>query len=439
MQSVMARMISISCCASQFIFQFVISARASIVRIVKLTTTSTTLPMAPDAALKPAELGVELPSNGARGDGMYVHVPFCRHKCHYCDFYSFVDAQDRQEVFVARMENELATWARVQRGELQTLFVGGGTPTMLRPELLDRMLSAIRGMLKWTAGAEWTVEANPETVSEEIAEVLAKHCVTRVSLGAQSFQPELLAALERTHDPASVARAVGRLRNAGIKGINLDLIYAVPGATIDLWRRDLLATLELNPEHMSCYGLMYESNTPLGVRHKRGEVKAIGEDLEVEMHELAARMLGDAGYEHYEISNWAKPGHRCQHNILYWNNCNWFAAGPAASGHVDGLRWRNVPRLSDWLETSGFAPVQDVERLDVDGQVGETFMMGLRLLDGMPGERVQELLAKGARSTVRRIAIAKFRADGLLEEVRGQLRLTARGRMLASEVAIALL
>ena len=439
MQSVMARMISISCCASQFIFQFVISARASIVRIVKLTTTSTTLPMAPDAAPKPAELGVELPSNGARGDGMYVHVPFCRHKCHYCDFYSFVDSQDRQEVFVARMENELATWARVQRGELQTLFVGGGTPTMLRPELLDRMLSAIRGMLKWTAGAEWTVEANPETVSEEIAEVLAKHCVTRVSLGAQSFQPELLAALERTHDPASVARAVGRLRNAGIKGINLDLIYAVPGATIDLWRRDLLATLELNPEHMSCYGLMYESNTPLGVRHKRGEVKAIGEDLEVEMHELAARMLGDAGYEHYEISNWAKPGHRCQHNILYWNNCNWFAAGPAASGHVDGLRWRNVPRLSDWLETSGFAPVQDVERLDVDGQVGETFMMGLRLLDGMPGERVQELLAKGSRSTVRRIAIAKFRADGLLEEVRGQLRLTARGRMLASEVAIALL
>ncbi len=407
--------------------------------IVKLTTTSTTLPMAPDPTPKPVELGVELPSGGVRGDGMYVHVPFCRHKCHYCDFYSFVDAQDRQEVFVARMENELATWARVQRGELQTLFVGGGTPTMLRPELLDRMLSAIRGMLKWTAGAEWTVEANPETVSEEIAAVLAKHCVTRVSLGAQSFQPELLAALERTHDPASVARAVGRLRNAGIKGINLDLIYAVPGATIDLWRRDLVATLELNPEHMSCYGLMYESNTPLGVRHKRGEVTAIGEDLEVEMHELAARMLGDAGYEHYEISNWSKPGHRCQHNILYWNNCNWFAAGPAASGHVDGLRWRNVPRLSDWLETSGFAPVQDVERLDVDGQVGETFMMGLRLIDGMSGERVQELLSKGARATVRRIAIAQFRTDGLLEEVRGQLRLTARGRMLASEVAIALL
>ncbi len=409
-------------------------------RIVKVTASATTsLPMAPTNAALPVELGAQLPADGARGDGMYVHVPFCRHKCHYCDFYSFVDAQDRQEVFVERMENELQQWARVQRGELQTLFVGGGTPTMLRPELLDRMLSAIRGLLKWRAGAEWTVEANPETVSEEIAAVLAKHCVTRVSLGAQSFQPELLAALERTHDPASVGRAVGRLRHAGIKAINLDLIYAVPGATIDLWRRDLAATLELNPEHMSCYGLMYESNTPLGVRHQRGEIKAIGEDLEVEMHELAARMLGDAGYEHYEISNWAKPGHECQHNILYWNNCNWFAAGPAASGHVDGLRWRNVPRLSDWLETSGFAPVQDVERLDVDGQVGETFMMGLRLIDGMASERVQELLSKGARATVRRIAIAKFSADGLLEQVDARLRLTARGRMLASEVAIALL
>ncbi len=420
--------------------QFVISTQASIVRIVKVTVAATTsLPMAPTNAALPVELGAQLPADGARGDGMYVHVPFCRHKCHYCDFYSFVDAQDRQEVFVERMENELQQWARVQRGELQTLFVGGGTPTMLRPELLDRMLSAIRGLLKWRAGAEWTVEANPETVSEEIAAVLAKHCVARVSLGAQSFQPELLAALERTHDPASVGRAVRRLRHAGIKAINLDLIYAVPGATIDLWRRDLAATLELNPEHMSCYGLMYESNTPLGVRHQRGEIKAIGEDLEVEMHELAARMLGDAGYQHYEISNWAKPGHECQHNILYWNNCNWFAAGPAASGHVDGLRWRNVPRLSDWLETSGFAPVQDVERLDIDGQVGETFMMGLRLIDGMASDRVQELLSKGARATVRRIAIAKFSADGLLEQVDARLRLTARGRMLASEVAIALL
>ena len=419
---------------------FGVCPRASIVDSVKhILSVTTSLPMAPTNPPPDLQLADQLPGEGVRGDGMYVHVPFCRHKCHYCDFYSFVDAQDRQEEFVARMEIELQQWARVQRGELQTLCVGGGTPTMLRPELLDRMLSALRGALKWRAGAEWTVEANPETVSEHIAHVLAKHCVTRVSLGAQSFQPELLAALERTHDPASVARAVGRLRQAGIKGINLDLIYAVPGATIDLWRSDLQATMELNPEHMSCYGLMYESNTPLGVRHKRGEVKAIGEDAEVQMHELAARMLADAGYEHYEISNWAKPGHRCQHNISYWKNHNWFAAGPAASGHIDGLRWRNVPRLADWLQTSGFAPVQDVERLDVDGQVGETFMMGLRLLDGMACERVDELLAKGARATVRRIAIAKFSADGLLEQVDGRLRLSARGRMLASEVAIALL
>ncbi|MCE9618886.1 MAG: radical SAM family heme chaperone HemW [Planctomycetes bacterium] len=397
------------------------------------------LTVAPTNAAQPADLKQVLPGDGVRGDGLYVHVPFCRHKCHYCDFYSFVDSEDRQEPFVARMENELDAWARVQRGELQTLFVGGGTPTMLRADLLDRMLSAIRGKLKWQAGAEWTVEANPETVSEEIAATLAKHKVTRVSLGAQSFQPELLKALERTHDPASVGRAVGRLRKAGINSINLDLIYAVPGASIEMWRRDLEATLELHPEHMSCYGLMYESNTPLGVRHHRGEVAAVSEELEVEMHELAASMLGAAGYEHYEISNWAKPGHACKHNLLYWKNSNWFAAGPAASGHADGLRWRNVPRLSDWLETNDFAPVQDVESLEIDGQVGEAFMMGLRLLEGMPSERVEQLLALGERSTVRRIAIAQHLAEGLLEWAGDKLRLTARGRMLASEVAMALL
>jgi oxygen-independent coproporphyrinogen-3 oxidase len=184
---------------------------------------------------------------------------------------------------------------------------------------------------------------------------------------------------------------------------------------------------------------MYESNTPLGQRHSKGQVQGAPEELEVAMQEAACEALGGAGFEHYEISNWSKPGQRCRHNELYWRNDDWVAVGPSASGHASGLRWRNVPRLGDWLASGPWSPVQDVERLDADGRVGEAFMMGLRLLDGMPEARVAGLLSSGTRGVARRLAIARHVESGLLELQDGWLRLSARGRMLASEVAIDLL
>jgi oxygen-independent coproporphyrinogen-3 oxidase len=310
---------------------------------------------------------------------------------------------------------------------------------MLAPDELHGLLQSLRDAFPWHVHAEWTVEANPETVTEEIAQTLARCGVNRVSMGAQSFQPEQLKALERTHDPASVARAVARLRQAGIAQVNIDLIYAVPGGTLDEWRDDLRRTLELAPDHVSCYGLMYESNTPLGQRHAKGLVQGAPEELEVAMHESACEVLGAAGFEHYEISNWSKPGMRCRHNELYWRNDDWLAIGPSASGHASGLRWRNVPRLGDWLASGPWSPVQDVERLNEDGRIGEAFMMGLRLLEGIPEDRVRALLASGTRATPRRLAIARHGEAGLLESVDGMLRLTRRGRLLASEVAIDLL
>jgi oxygen-independent coproporphyrinogen-3 oxidase len=393
----------------------------------------------PQAGAQPVSLPQALDAGTAAFRGAYVHVPFCRHKCHYCDFYSFVDSEGRTRAYVDRARRELEAWSPRVKVPLETLFVGGGTPTMLQPVELGELLGAIRSAFPWQSDAEWTVEANPETVTPEIAGVLVDSGVTRVSMGAQSFQPRLLQALERTHDPASVARAVGFLRAAGIGQVNIDLIYAVPGGTLGEWCEDLRRTLELSPEHVSCYGLMYESNTPLGQRHAKGQVQAAPEELEVAMHHAACEALGDAGFEHYEISNWAKPGQRCRHNELYWRNDDWLAVGPSASGHASGLRWRNVPRLGDWLERGPWAPVQDVERLDEDGRVGEAFMMGLRLLDGMSEARVAELLARGSRGVARRLAIARHAENGLLEVVSGSLRLTARGRLLASEVAIDLL
>ena len=393
----------------------------------------------PQAGEVQASLPAALDAGAASFRGAYVHVPFCRHKCHYCDFYSFVDSDGRQRAFVERAKRELEAWSPRVSTPLETLFVGGGTPTMLAPDELCDLLGAIRSSFAWGPGAEWTVEANPETITREIATTLVDSGVTRVSMGAQSFQPELLKALERTHDPASVARAVERLRKAGIGQVNIDLIYAVPGATLGQWRDDLRRTLDLGPDHVSCYGLMYESNTPLGQRHARGLVQSAPEDLEVAMHEAACEVLGAAGFEHYEISNWAQHGKRCRHNELYWRNDDWLAVGPSASGHASGLRWRNVPRLGDWLASGPWSPVQDVERLDADGRAGEAFMMGLRLLDGIPHARVAELLNMGARGTARRVAIARHAEAGLLDLSGDGMRFTARGRLLASEVTIDLL
>ncbi|NBP51267.1 MAG: coproporphyrinogen III oxidase family protein, partial [Actinobacteria bacterium] len=239
-----------------------------------------------------------------RFEGAYVHVPFCFHKCHYCDFYSFVDRDDRQEEFAARLEAEVDAWRPTVGAPLGTLFVGGGTPTLLRPPVLARVLGALRARLPWAAGSEWTVEANPETVTDEVAGVLAASGVGRVSLGAQSFDPRHLKTLERWHDPDSVARAIGRLRAVGIARISIDLIFGIPGQTLAEWTSDLDRAIALGTDHLSCYGLTYEPNTAMTVRLGRGEFEPCDEGVEAAMLEEAVERLARAGFDRYEVSNW---------------------------------------------------------------------------------------------------------------------------------------
>ncbi len=371
---------------------------------------------------------------GTQFAAAYFHVPFCRHKCHYCDFYSFVDTEERGAAFVARLEREIEAAREFIVSPLKTLFIGGGTPTMLAPGLLAQMLSTIRSKLAFEVGCEWTVEANPETVTDEVAGILASSGVNRVSLGAQSFNRELLHALERHHDPESVGRALDKLRRAGIGNINLDLIYGIPGSSLEQWREDLRATIALGPNHISAYGLVYEPNTPLTVKLRNGLVLRVAEELEAQQCEVAVECLADAGFARYEISNWATPGHECRHNLLYWENANWWAFGPSASGHADGVRWKNVPRLTDWLESGPLSPVVDVERLDGDSRAGEGFMLGLRLIRGIDRPRLAELLQMGSGGQRRREAIDRFAAASLLEWSGDRLRLTARGLMVADTV-----
>ncbi|MDA0215177.1 MAG: radical SAM family heme chaperone HemW [Planctomycetota bacterium] len=378
-------------------------------------------------------------AKGASFRGAYFHVPFCRHKCHYCDFYSFVDTEDRALAYVQRLEEELQDALEFLTVPIETVFVGGGTPTMLGADLLARMLASIRRTLPIATSAEWSVEANPETVNEAVADALAQSGVRRVSLGAQSFNPKLLKALERDHDPASVDRAVGLLRKAGIPQVNLDLIFAIPGSTIADWEADLLRALSIGPDHLSAYGLVYEPNTPLTVKLRKGSVTRLPEDDEAEQYEFVVEKLAKSGYERYEISNWSLPSMACRHNILYWENADWWAFGPSAAGHGNGVRWRNIPRLATWLENRPSAPVEEIECLGADANAGESFMLGLRLMKGMPLERVERLLKCGENAPRRRRSIETFTVDGLLEQVDGHLRLSARGFMIADTVLSALI
>ncbi|MCP4838019.1 MAG: radical SAM family heme chaperone HemW [Planctomycetes bacterium] len=370
--------------------------------------------------------------------GLYAHIPFCAHRCHYCDFFTVAGRDDERSDFVSRLLAEADVVLKQLPAGIRTVFVGGGTPTHLPVQSLQELLLGLRQRLD--AGGhqleEWTIEANPDTVSAEVADALASAGVTRVSLGAQSFHEPALKMLERRHDPANVEQAMSRLRGVGITDLSLDLIFAVPELSdpLGVWARDLDAALSLDPKHLSCYGLTYEAGTPLRRRLDRGGVVRVAEEIEADLYELTRTRLASAGMEQYEISNWAHPGHRCLHNLLYWTNGNWWPLGPSASGHIKGRRWRNRPRLGAYVAGSGLSAIDSVEHLDEDGRAGEMLMLGLRLMEGVARERVTAACLTPARGEARKASIAQAIEDRLLQWADDRLSLTSEGVLLADSV-----
>ncbi len=376
---------------------------------------------------------------------LYIHVPFCFHKCHYCDFYSFVDTQDRQAPFVDALERELAHLAPHAAGApLRSIFVGGGTPSLLRPDLWTRLLASLRARFDLSdPSLEFTVECNPETVTPELMGILHSGGVNRVSIGAQSFDAAHLKTLERWHDPDNVERAVALASGAGIPRRSIDLIFGVPGESLASWRADLARALALarrpdGVEHLSCYALTYEPNTAMTARLRRGEFAPVDEDEEADMLLATVETLREAGLERYEVSNFARPGGECRHNLGYWRQEQWLAAGPSASAHLAGFRWKNVPRLTDWMEgvnASGLSPVTDFERPDPARALAERLMTGLRLREGLPAE---EMLARagalGAEDALRR-AVDRAQARDLMRSDRGRWTLTDSAWLLADGIA----
>lgn len=365
---------------------------------------------------------------------LYVHVPFCHTICGYCDFYSVVLDRAATGPLVDALLAELNRYRSEYPFELETVFVGGGTPTTLPDGDLRRLLAEIRTVAA-AREIEFTVEANPATVTDRTAELLAECGVNRVSIGAQSFDPAELRVLERIHHPEQVRETVAACRRGGIGQVNLDLIFAVPGQSLERWAMSLEQALALEPDHLSCYGLTYEPGTPLFDQLQAGRVRRVDSDLEAEMYEATVATLVAAGFEQYEISNYARPGCTCRHNLVYWHNEPYLGVGPSAAGLVNGVRYRNVPDTAAYARAirSGRSPRVEEERLTVDRRARETVMLELRLNKGIRRavfrERFGHDFAEQFHETVE-----KHRAWGLLELSETHVRLTPRGRLVADSV-----
>jgi oxygen-independent coproporphyrinogen-3 oxidase len=362
----------------------------------------------------------------------YVHIPFCAHHCGYCDFAIATGADHFVDRYLDALVAELAMLGQPQ--SVQTIFLGGGTPTHLSVGQLERLLVAVLRWLPPEAGHEFSIEANPNTLDADKVKVLADHGVTRVSLGGQSFHPELLKVLERNHDPADVPRAVSLVKSR-IPHVSLDLIFGVPGQTTAQWADDLRQALALEPDHVSTYGLTYEKGTRLWKQRRLGQVQALDEDAELHLYQLSMDTLDAAGFEHYEISSFARPGRRCRHNRVYWANEAYFGFGMGAARYVEGKRELNTRDLHTYLDRtlSGRPATFQSECLPPDERAKETLSLNLRREEGIVRRRFQEQTGYNL-DELAGAAVQRHVELGLLKDDGGSVRLTRRGKCLADAV-----
>jgi putative oxygen-independent coproporphyrinogen III oxidase len=381
----------------------------------------TSPPLPAEAISRPGPGGAEL-HGGWDPDadfGVYVHVPFCSRRCDYCAFATWTDRHHLTDDYLAAVRADLVSHReRHAMPAATSVFVGGGTPSLVPAADLVAVLAEI----PLRPGAEVTVECNPDTVDEAKLATYLEGGVTRLSFGVQSMVPEVLAALGRTHDPDNVERAVAAARLVGFATLNLDLIYGAHGETLDQWRRTLERALELDPPHVSAYALTVEAGTPLAADPTR----APDDDDQADKYALATELLGGAGLDWYEISNWARSGHRCRHNELYWAQGDYLGVGCAAHSHRAGQRWWNLRTPERYIAAvrDGVSTVAASETLDPDERRIEALQLALRTATGVP---------PGALSDHDRQVL-----DELVEERDARLHLTPSGRLLANEVAVRL-
>jgi putative oxygen-independent coproporphyrinogen III oxidase len=360
------------------------------------------------------------------GAGLYVHVPFCLTRCGYCDFNAYAGLGHLAERYVGALMAEARLAAPAWREErFGSIFLGGGTPTTLPVREIVDLIDHLRSGFAVDPGAEVTVEANPDTVDRVYLAEL-RPAVARLSIGVQSFDEAVLLALERVHSPASARMAFAAARAAGFDDVNLDLIYGADGETVASWRRTLEEALDLGPDHLSAYALTIEPATPLGRKVAAGLVPPPEPDLQAEMYDLACELLGGAGFLHYEISNWAKPGHQCSHNLVYWRRRPYLGLGAGAHSFRDGRRWWNERPPQAYLAAveAGRLPVGGEEVLTDEDRRLEDVFLRLRTDAGLPAAEVDPSRAE------------PYVDAGLLARRNGRYILTERGMFLANDLAL---
>ena len=393
-------------------------------------------PVPPDGALPASALA----GAGSRPFGVYIHVPFCTSRCGYCDFNTYTAAElggggsQASYAEVAAVEIDLA---RKVLGDAempaQTVFLGGGTPTVLPPADLVALVRRVSERFGLAADAEVTTEANPESVGRADLAALRDGGFTRISFGMQSAAEHVLQVLDRQHTPGRVQQAVRDAHAAGFEHVNVDLIYGTPGESDTDWQLSLDAAVDSGADHVSAYALIVEDGTRLATRIRRGELPMPDDDVAADRYLMAEETLSRSGFEWYEVSNWARSSHaRSRHNLLYWTDADWWGIGPGAHSHVRGVRWWNVKHPTAYAGRllSATSPAHARERLDEETRRIEQVMLRTRLRDGLP----LELLDDGGRATV-----AQLQADGLVERSGDRLALTLRGRLLADAVVRTLL
>ena len=375
---------------------------------------------------------------------LYIHIPYCRQKCRYCDFPSYACQEQTMPRYVDALTRELRAAAMQVHDPVQTVFIGGGTPSLLPAPLLQRLLRAVHGTFDLTAGAEFTFEANPGTLTPEWLNAAVSGGVNRLSMGMQAYQPELLRTLGRIHTHEDVAASVRLAREHGMTNLNLDLMFGLPGQTPDMWRETLHAALDLSPEHLSCYGLIPEDGTPLKADLDAGRLTLPDEDDERRMYDDTLQILSHAGFVQYEISNFARPGHECRHNIGYWERVPYIGVGASAAsflrGMNGGLRIANPADIPSYLHMAenGCWHEREITELTPEDERFESLMLGLRMTRGVSEEaflRQHGIPLEAYRGE----RLRSFEAQGLLTHENGFWRLTRRGMDVQNAILVELM
>lgn len=372
--------------------------------------------------------------------GIYIHVPFCLGKCSYCDFVSYLWEPDKVRAYLEAIIKEVKMRGKKIPGsykQVESLYIGGGTPTCLKKEEISFVIKKCLFYFDLLPGAEISLEANPGTIGRQKLEFLNRAGVNRLSIGAQVCQGRLLKLLGRKHSFSDVQDAVRSARQAGFKNISIDLIFGIPGQTLGEWIESLQRVIELLPEHISAYGLHLSEGVPLDERIKNGELDALEEETGLKMYEKTIDVLAAAGFEHYEISNFALPGRQCRHNLLYWRNLPYLGLGPAAYSYLNNRRFGNEKSLEKYIQriNGGKSAEAESETLSQRIRMAETVILGLRLIKGINlnefalrfGKRLEEVYPR---------QIEKFAKLKLLEYNGEIIRLTRKGLSVSNQVFV---